>query len=466
MICIGDMRFKGIDFSFGFDGGNLKLVPCTGEVDKARRLTMRKLESAWAFPGDPIFFEEEFFVLCPRNSDLHLVVFPDCDQFIPTNYQKGAIHVSIGSYFEINQEAKITAMRFRSKHLGKCYDDREPVKTGVDFQAGTISAEAVPTVPRGFAFTFQGATISATLFHERKVTVKAGVPPVTINAVLQLEFRETDDYGFVRGLIEVARDALRYCLQTSDAEFDSIELRGPRSVYKAYPPFEEVGNSTGRIGIAQMSECHGEEITPAFHIPLGEFEKLDAGMFQLIADGDLSMGHLVEDEKRNIWDDARCILLAASFDYEVDKIYSKGIPHSRETLDARQLIVEYIDKAVEAAQTKKVRDKAQGIANRLKGIAEGGDSFSSRLYQLYKDHRDILTSIRPDLDGKDDFNRMSQRVEKLRNALAHGDLSVSADMTDLDDMIALEKIVLAIQMLRMGLSDKEAIEAIEAACER
>lgn len=457
---------KESTFLSGSTGGNLELVPCTGEVDKARRLTMRKLESAWAFPGDPIFFEEEFFVLCPRNSDLHLVVFPDCDQFIPTNYQKGAIHVSIGSYFEINQEAKITAMRFRSKHLGKCYDDREPVKTGVDFQAGTISAEAVPTVPRGFAFTFQGATISATLFHERKVTVKAGVPPVTINAVLQLEFRETDDYGFVRGLIEVARDALRYCLQTSDAEFDSIELRGPRSVYKAYPPFEEVGNSTGRIGIAQMSECHGEEITPAFHIPLGEFEKLDAGMFQLIADGDLSMGHLVEDEKRNIWDDARCILLAASFDYEVDKIYPKGIPHSRETLDARQLIVEYIDKAVEAAQTKKVRDKAQGIANRLKGIAEGGDSFSSRLYQLYKDHRDILTSIRPDLDGKDDFNRMSQRVEKLRNALAHGDLSVSADMTDLDDMIALEKIVLAIQMLRMGLSDKEAIEAIEAACER
>lgn len=466
MIYIGDMRFKGIDFSFGFDGGNLELVPCTGEVDKARRLTMSKLESAWAFPGDPIFFEEEFFVLCPRNSDLHLVVFPDCDQFIPTNYQKGAIHVSIGSYFEINPEAKMAGMRFRSKHLGKCYDDREPVKAGVDFRAGTISAEAVPTVPRGFAFTFQGATISATLFHERKVTVKAGVPPVTINAVLQLEFGETDDYGFARGLIEVARDALRYCLQTSDAEFDSIELRGPRSVHKAYPPFEEVGNSTGRIGIAQMSECHGEEITPAFHIPLGEFEKLDAGMFQLIADGDLSMGHLVEDEKRNIWDDARCILLAASFDYEVDKIYPKGIPHSRETLDARQLIVEYIDKAVEAAQTKKVRDKAQGIANRLKGIAEGGDSFSSRLYQLYKDRRDILTSIRPDLDGKDDFNRMSQRVEKLRNALAHGDLSVSADMTDLDDMIALEKIVLAIQMLRMGLSDKEVIEAIEAACER
>lgn len=466
MIYIGDTQFKGIDFSFGFDGGNLELSPCAGEVDKARRLTMREYESGWAFPGDPILFEEKFFVLCPRNSGLHLVVFPDCDQFIPTNYQKGAIHVSIGSYFEINPEAKITGMRFRSKHLGKCYDDREPVKAGVDFQAGTISAEAVPTFPHGFEFTFQGATISAALFHERKVTVKAGVPPVTINAVLQLEFGETDDYGFVRGLIEVARDALQYCLQTSDAEFDSIELRGPRSVHKAYPPFEEVKNSTGRIGIAQMSECHGEEITPAFHIPLGEFEKLDAGMFQLIADGDLSIGHLVEDEKRNIWDDARCILLAASFDYEVDKIYPKGIPHSRETLDARQLIVEYIDKAVEAAQTKKVRDKAQGIANRLKGIAEGGDSFSSRLYQLYEDRRDILTSMRPDLDGKDDFNRMSQRVEKLRNALAHGNLSVSADMLDLDDMIALEKIVLAVQMLRMGLDDKEIIKAIEMACER
>lgn len=288
---------------------------------------------------------------------------------------------------------------------------------------------------------------------------------MTINAVLQLEFGRTDDYGFARGLIEVARDALRYCLQTSDAEFDSIELRGPRSVHKAYPPFDEVGSSTGRIGIAQMSECHGEEIRPVFHIPLGEFEKLDAGMFQLIADGDLSMGHLVADEKRNIWDDARCILLAASFDYEVDKLYSKGIYHSPKTLDARRLIVEYIDKAVEAAQTKKVRDKARDIAKLLKRVVES-DSFSSRLLQLYKDHRSVLEPIRPDLDGKDGFNGMSQRVEKLRNALAHGDLSVSADMMDLDDMIALEKIVLAVQMLRMGLNDEEAIKAIETACER
>lgn len=56
--------------------------------------------------------------------------------------------------------------------------------------------------------------------------MKAGVPPVTINAVLQLEFGETDDYGFVHGLIEVARNALRYCPQTPDAEFDSVELRG------------------------------------------------------------------------------------------------------------------------------------------------------------------------------------------------------------------------------------------------
>lgn len=221
----------------------------------------------------------------------------------------------------------------------------------------------------------------------------------------------------------------------------------------------------GRIGIAQMSECHDEEIRPALHIPLGEFEKLDAGMFQLIADGGLSMGHLVEDGKRNIWDDARCILLAVSFDYEVNKIYPEGIPHSRETLDARQLIVEYINKAVETAQTKKVRDKARDIAKRIKRVAES-DSFSSRLLQLYKDHRGVLESIRPDLDGKDGFNGMSQRVKRLRNALAHGDLSISADELNLDDMIALEKIILAIQMLRMGLSDEEAIRAIETACER
>lgn len=463
---IGDMRFRGIDFTFGFDGENLELAPCAERVDEARCLTMRKHGSRWMLPGDPILFEDKFFVLCPRNYDLHLVVFPDCDQFNPTNYRKGAIHVGIGSYFEITPGLKVSGLRFGSKHLGKCYDDRMPVKADVDFQSGSISAEAVPTDPRRFEFTYQGARIGVMLFHERKVTMKAGMPPVIINAVLQLAFEETDDYGFIHELIEVARSMLRYCLQTSNAEFDSIELRGSRPGRKAYPPFEEVGSSKGRIGIARMAECHGEEVRPAFHIPLGEFEKLDVGMLQLIADGDLSMGHFVEDGKRNLWDDARCILLAASFDYEVGKLYPKGIPHRRETYAARQLIIECLDNAAEAAQSNKVRDKARDIAKQLKGIAEGGDSFSSRLYQLYKDHRDILESMRPDLDGRDDFNKMSQRVERLRNALAHGDLSVSADELNLDDMIALEKIVLAIQMLRMGLNDEEAIKAIETACER
>ena len=48
---IGDMRFRGIDFTFGFDGENLELAPCAERVDEARCLTMRKHGSRWMLPG-------------------------------------------------------------------------------------------------------------------------------------------------------------------------------------------------------------------------------------------------------------------------------------------------------------------------------------------------------------------------------------------------------------------------------
>lgn len=38
MLYLGDTNYKGTDFSFGFDGERLELVPRPGEWDKAQEL--------------------------------------------------------------------------------------------------------------------------------------------------------------------------------------------------------------------------------------------------------------------------------------------------------------------------------------------------------------------------------------------------------------------------------------------
>lgn len=38
MLYLGDTNYKGTDFSFGFDGERLELVPRPGEWDKAQAL--------------------------------------------------------------------------------------------------------------------------------------------------------------------------------------------------------------------------------------------------------------------------------------------------------------------------------------------------------------------------------------------------------------------------------------------
>lgn len=463
---IGDMSFRGIDFTFGFDGKRLDLAPCSGEEEKARCLTMRKQDFGWSYPGDPVLVEDEYFVMKPRNCDLSLVVFPGYDRFLPTDMYMGAMHIGAGSYFEVAPGRKVSCLRFKSRHLGMCYDSREPVRTNIDLTARSFSAEVVPFAPRIVDFSFRGVSVASTLLHERQISKQPGQPPLMVNSVMEFEFPETDDFGFVRDLIRVARNMLQFCFQADDADFDSIELRGPCRASESQSQSDDGKRDIVRIGKVGGLENSPDDLRSKFHVPLGKFEKLDSGLLQLLADGDLSMSHLVGSEAQSHWDASRCILLAASFDYEVGKLYPGGIPHKPETITARNLVLEHLDKAAEEKNPKKAKKKVKSLVKKLKGIAERGDSFSSRLRQLRKDHSSALGGLGRGLDDDGQFNEMSQRVEAMRNALAHGDLSASFDDRILEDVIALERIVLATQMLRMGLTDEEAAQAVKMACER
>lgn len=468
MLYLGDVNYKDIDFSFGFNGERLELVPRPGEKDKARALNPGLHQSGIRYySGEGVPIEFDYLELIPHNAPKKLVIFPESDAFAPDPILFRSLRVGVRAFFELDRRLPVVGLRFHSPHLSKCYDDKAALDMRHEREAARFSVSTKRAKPLSCDFTFEGRPVRATLFYIEKMKHGSGEPPLTVESALDLRFGAEDDFSFVFDLAMVARDFLAFCLQASGAEFDAVEVLVEKPAsdwYREHTGKDRVVSPGGSLTLSKRpTGCAGEV---KYHIPLGIVDGFEGALFQKIADGELSLRHLPSPGRVGIWDDARIILLAASFDQEADLLYPEGIPHKESTMEARSVVIDALRKAEGEARNKKIRKKVRELAERLTRVAEEGDPFSSRMVQVYKDHPDLIGSLCPQLGSKESFARLAERIQSLRNSLAHGHLEIAYGDSIVDDVLALEKVVLAIQMLRLGLKDEDIVRMVNIARRR
>lgn len=465
---LGDTNYKDVDFSFGFDGERLELVPRPGEWDKARALEPGFCQNGIRyFSGGGVPIESSYFELDPSNAPEKLVVFPESDAFAPEPMLFRSLRVGARAFFELDRRFPVVGLRFHSSHLSKCYDDKAALDMRCDNEVARFSVSTKRPKPLSCEFIFKGRPVSATFFYIEKMKHGSGEPPLTVESALDLSFGAEGDFSFVFDLAMVARDFLAFCLQASGAEFDEVEVLVEKPAddwYREHTEKESVVSPGGSLTLSKRPVgCAGEV---KYHIPFGVVDGFEGALFQKIADGELSLRHLPSLGRIRVWDDARIILLAASFDQEVSLLCSKGISHKESIIEARSVVVGALGKAEGEARNKNIRKKVRELVKRLTRVAEEGDSFSSRMVQVYKDHPDLIKGLCPQFGSKKSFGKLAERIQGLRNSLAHGHLEVAYGDSIVDDVLALEKVVLAIQMLRLGLKDEDVIRMVNLARRR
>lgn len=468
MLYLGDTNYKGTDFLFGFDGERLELVPRPGEWDKAQALEPGFCQNGVRyFTGEGAPIESDYFELSPSNAPEKLVVFPESDAFAPEPMLFRSLRVGARAFFELDRRLPVVGLRLHSPHLSKCYDDKAALDMRCEREVARFSVSTKRPKPLSCDFTFEGRPVRATLFYIEKMRHGSGEPPLTVESALDLSFGAEDDFSFVFDLAMVARDFLAFCLQASGAEFDAVEVlveKPANDWYRERTGKDRVVSPGGSLTLSKRPVgCAGEV---KYHIPLGIVDGFEGTLFQKIADGKLSLRHLPSPGRVGVWDDARIILLAASFDQEATLLYPEGIPHKESTMEARSIVVGTLGKAEGEARNKKIRKKVIKLVKRLTRVAEEGDPFSSRMVQVYKDHSSLIEGLCPCLDSKESFTELAERIQALRNSLAHGHLEVAYGDSIVDDVLALEKVVLAIQMLRLGLKDEDVARMVDIARRR
>lgn len=453
----GRTEYCNVGFSFGFNGRLLELAPLPGEEDRAKKLDPSFIaEGVFAFTGEGARIQEDCFELVPSNAPGRVVVFPDSEAFRPVTPAPFTFNVGARAFFLIEDGSPVVGLRFHSPHLSKCYIDRLPLSMRV----GSDGSEVIATresVPLRCSFD-KHTTVEAIFWHNVVMSCGMGKPPVAVESVLDFRFDAEMDFSRIFDIAMVARDFLAFCLQASGAEFDDIELL----TEKCAPDSKQQGE--GAAGFirphGRLKLCRQESLPfkARYHIPIGLLEGFEDRLFRKLADEELSLRHLPTPENVSIWDEERILFTAGALDQEVDLLYPEGIEHKERTLAVRDAIIGVLKEVAENGKSAQIRREAK----RLIGI-EKGDSFSARISYVFEKHAGLFRSLSNPRISEETCNEVANRIEKLRNALAHGHLDVRYGDTIVDDALALEQLILGIQMIRLGLSDEDAAKLMNEA---
>lgn len=374
--------------------------------------------------------------------------------------------VDVYMYYEMNSRScGVDRIDFFSPMLNRSYDVLNILgDTTFDREARTLSLTTRAIEPTCCQFDFCDVRIKVSSFYNVISRDREAYQPLSVMSVMTFEFEETMDYSLVSGLISIANSYLRFITQAKDVRFEKIDLKR----FSAFGPTEGGGlagkgyvSTAGGVVINGGNAADCTAIKHGFYLPIGGDRGLEGGIFQALAENQLITRHLVPLNKKSTWDFPRSIMLAASFDSTFSLLYPGGVRHSEKAVRAAH----HIDEVLASVESDRdVNSTTRKKSKWLRRILASGDAFSSKLMQVWEDHDGLICSNGfSEYADEERMKGFSDRMEKMRNSLAHGTINVTVDERMVYDVQFLERIVLCCQLLTLGLDDDVAKDVISEA---
>lgn len=462
---IGNMIYKDINFDFSLCNGELLLCPIEADEDKARALVGVEIANgAWASLHTRESIEQDWLWAEPRNSHYRLALFPVSKNFDRESILGDSFTCQIGRYFSFfTSELKVDKIQFRSKLFDYLLDTRSAVVERSQDENGSHGIKFNPIVLDNQSFVLDGVEVGILLITTIIYSGKAGEPSMYASSYLELAFPETDDYSFVNKLIYQTEKVMQFCAYAKEFEFDEIELLHASTVESSSGEQKLHYRQVAIVSDEPLpSYCIPERIKKERYVPFGMAPGFEKNLFQSTIDKSLSIDHIPEcHNEANRYSKTRIVILAAAFDWSFSKLFPEGVAHVEKSTEATKTVVAALtDLISKEDQSKKVVEQATRVIK----ILQDGDSYASKMIYFAKQYPEVFELLGKELYEQEDlaFNigQITERTQKLRNALAHGNQDFAIDITVLIDSIFLERIVLAMQLLYLGVGDKETVVSI------
>ena len=447
----GVCTYRDIDFTFVFDGDELRLIP---PVDKKETIRMEWIMTSLGKGvytiGAPMTMDEPYLIgHCNETGNDFIFITKQGGRI---GSQDAVLVVPIVAYIKCKYERdKIARMSFTSpvincihpvtQGIGISMDIEDFNTTGV-FTVTTQSFDETTTSPQ--IFTVDDQQVSVEFSISRKLSTKLNEPPITLSSSMLFEFEPTNDYRFVYRLWYVAKQFIQYLCYRKNIFLPEVAL----SALSEDERYEEFATL---YVLSETGDSEVDVLKSGRYIKQVNLAGTEGKILTDIANGTLYLRHLPQSYRsgRSI-DASRFVMITAAFEWEFRRNFPDGITKSEATLKAEDAVAQEVQKLFDNAGNRKQRS----IYSFLQKLVRS-DSLESEIVHTGKIIDEIIGVFGKRLyrmNGQElKYSEMGKRLSSQRNNYAHGNLDKEFIGLALLDLMYMEYVLYAMQLRYYGV---------------
>lgn len=449
----GELIYKGINFSFIFDGEQLRLIPPKDRKQEIEMWFIRPIGKGTYIDGDPLHIEDKYLVgTCNENYRKML--------FFPKHKRIGRINlvliIDIDAFvlYKFERET-IDRIGFISPEIDYIYPTDQAIDSVEWMEDGIMSIKTKSfhnTTSNKQEFLVNNVKVNVFFDISRVNSMKIGKAPLELRSIMFFEFEETNDYVFIYRLWQIARSFIQFLCYRKNVNLSSVEISAP---YKD-------GLHENFATMYIVDKCIDNEpkiLEKRQYIKYEYIDGYEGRILNDIANNSIYLRHLPDTYKsgKNI-NAARFVMITAAFEWTFKKNYPNGIKKKTKTVKAEQDAKEAINNLIDNS-TGKLKD----IYKYLSGLIEV-DYLQSKIIQVGKDYAEITNIFGERLYSlnkeKFEYSAIGQRLSRQRNNFAHGNLDEDFENSSLLDLMYLEYIIYAMQLKEYEVPNDKIKKAI------
>ncbi len=446
----GMCKYKDINFTFVFDGEELRLIP---PADKKQTIRMDWLMTPLAKGvytlGNPLTMDEPYLTgLCNETGSTFIFITKQGGHI---SSQNSVLFIPIVAYIRCKYDREsIARLSFSSPVINCIHPVTQGVgysinvddfnKTGV-FSVTTQSFDETTTEQQ--TFIVDNKQVSVEFSISRTLSTKLTEPPITLQSSMIFEFEPTNDYRFAYRLWHIAKQFLQYLCYRNNIFLPEVELSAPAEDGR-YEKFAtlHVLNETG--------DDEPETLKSGRYIKQVHLAGAEGKILTDIANGTLYHRHIPQTYKggRSI-DASRFVMITAAFEWEFRRCFPDGVTKKESTLKAEAAVSEEIEKLFDNSTGKK-----REIYKFLKKLVKS-DSLESEIVHTGSIIDEIIGVFGKHLYRLNNqelkYSEMGNRLSSQRNNFAHGNLDKDFIGLSLLDLMYMEYVLYAMQLNYYGI---------------
>ncbi len=463
-IYTGTISYRDVTFMFTLNEGELVLNPASKEDYKKLKLWgFKQLGEGLFYDGDPITIDEVLLggYCFETSEEIAFLTYGDVERI-----KNSAITIRVRGFILFRDNtSKIGRIAFKCKEFNFIHPNKKAVQLNIQpeesnkeerWQVTTRDCN-VTTTPKQ-RFSVDGVDVFVFFGISRSYSVNISDPVLNLDSILFFEFEGTDDYMFLYKLWGIAREFTRFLCYKKNIYFRDIMLCSLNDDKKYY--------RSAQMFIEEQQEIEDDSaLIKGRYIKQELIEGIEGKILRDIADNKIYTRHFPDSYKKSKkYDAARFVMITAAFEWEFSRNNPEGVIKSENTQEAEKVVSEALHELI-SQSTGKQREIYKYLYKQVKN-----DSLENKVTQTLGELKQIIWNFGDDLYRQNDqilvLTDVGKRLSDQRNHFAHGDLDEEFIGLSFLDLLFLEMIVYAMQLVHYEIDEEKIRTAINDLFER